>query len=490
MTTTEKIATAVTVSCLINSKLSIPDYQRAYTWKKKQVYRLLDDLKEAMDTNQQSYLVGTIIVFETDDNKHEIVDGQQRLTTLSLVLWLLKFNTLGLCSQTYSHSESQFNLTQNFLAIRDWIDKKELPEEKFKNFILNNVWFVRIKAPSQDEAFVFFDSQNSRGKPLEKYDLLKAHHLRYISDRNENIAESCTIFWEQIDKANRLKFLIDKLLGRTRTWSRKDYSEVDVLHEFKSQRVSNNSDGFYKLNHYQQPPVFDKWRYIDREIHDDDDGLELIYRDIDAWQGTKRIKFVSESKKYLPFQIMQPLEGGEQFFWFVEKYNQLHNELFNTENNIQPILFQKLHTALKSLCYNLGMAYVLEVYEACCLFYYDKFGNENLLEFSICVEHQLSILRFRQSTVQYASIAKFIREGDNIFSIINEAAFPEHIIRKILEKTEGRYKSIDKSIFEKGFRKEHFAKLYGNVGYYTKYDQHLRNFLVMKAKDKFKAQMQ
>lgn len=484
------IAKAINVSDLINSSLSVPVYQRPYTWKKSQVDQLLDDLKDAMDTKQQSYLVGSIIVYETTNRGTEIVDGQQRLTTLSLILWSLNYKELGLKNQIFNHKDSQKNITQNYTAIDEWIEKKEISKDEFKSFVLNNVWFVLIKAPSQDEAFVFFDSQNSRGKALEKYDLLKAHHLRYISDQNEKVAEECTIFWEQIDKSKKLGFLIYTLLGRTRMWSRKDYGQVDVLHEFKSQRISNNSDGFYKLNHYQQPPVFEKWRYIDREIHDDDDGLELIYRDIDAWQGTKRIKFVSDSKKYLPFQIMQPLEGGEQFFWFIAKYNQLHIDLFFNDNNNLPELFNKLHLRLKKMCYNLGMSYMLEVYEACCLFYYDKFGTEKLLEFVVCLEHDLSILRFRQQMVQKASISKFIREGDNIFSIINDAAFPEHIIRKILEKTEGRYKSIELSHINKGFRKDYFDTLYGIDGFYTKYQSQLCNLLVMKSKEKFKLQMQ
>lgn len=486
------IAKAKIVSELISTKLSIPEYQRPYSWRQKQIFQLLDDLKDAMDSKKNSYLIGTIIVYKPDDTKEEfeIVDGQQRLTTISIILFILNYPNSGINQQLYNHVESQNNIKLNYKLIKEWIDKKEIDFATFLKFILNNVCFVFIEAPSQDEAFVFFDSQNSRGKPLEKYDLLKAHHLRYISDSNEIVAKDCTVFWEKIDKSKKLSFLIYTLLGRTRIWSRKEYGEVDILHEFKSQRISNNPDGFYKLNRYQQPPVFDKWRYIDREIHDVDDGLELIYRDIDAWQGTKRIKFISDSKKFLPFQIMQPLEGGEQFFWFIEKYNQLHTELFNYENENIPKLFQKLHRTLTALSYNLGISYIIEVFEASCLFYYDKFGNDRLLEFSICLEHQLSILRFNKVSVQYASIDKFIREGDNVFAIINEAAFPEHIIRKILMKTEGRYKSIMASEIEKGIRKVFFENLYGENGYYTVNNKQLENYLVMKSKDKFKANLQ
>ncbi len=481
-----KIASGKKVSELINDCLTIPEYQRPYAWKPKQVIQLLDDLKESFEHKQDIYLIGTIIIYEFD-NKKEIVDGQQRLTTIAIILYALGYKKTGLSSQPYNHTESQTNLKANFKVIDEWLDKKEIDKKEFENFILHNIWFVHINAPTQDEAFVFFDSQNSRGKPLEKYDLLKAHHLRYISNSNEKLQTECTIYWEKIDKEKKLSFLINKLLGRTRMWSRGKYGEVDVLKEFKSQRSYRSSDGFYKLNQYQQPPIFSKWRYIDREKHDADDGLEFIYRNIDVWQGTKRLKFVSESKKYLPFQMMQPLEGGEQFFWFIEKYNQLYKELFGGGGNISQ-LFITLHRSLNILNYNSGVSYIIEVFEACCLFYYDKFGEEQLIEFAICAEHQLSILRFRQFSVQNASINKFIKEeGNNIVEFINEAAFPEHIIHKILDVTEGKYSKFNKEEIQKGIRNSYFNTLYGEKsGFYSKFHEELKQYSVIKIKVKFK----
>jgi hypothetical protein len=472
--TTQRIAKAVNVSELISANLSIPNYQRPYTWRDKHVLQLMDDLKEAYDSRNNgnsNYLIGTIIIYNTINNSgsYDIVDGQQRLTTLSLILIILDNSTsIGLGDQKYNHLDSQKNLKANYHLIKQWIEKKDIDKVAFRNYILGNVWFVQILAPSQDEAFIFFDSQNSRGKPLEKYDLLKAHHLRFISSNNENVAEECTIYWEKIDKSKRLGFLIDTILGRTRVWSRRGNGAVDVLEEFKSQRISNQSDGFYKLNKYHQPPLFEKWRFIDREEHDDDDGLELVFRDIDAWQGTKRLRFVSESKKYMPFHIMQPLEGGEQFFWFIEKYNQLYNDLFTQPVKEIPTLFTELHLCIKEIAnWNTGVYYILEVFESCGLFYYDKFGTEKLVEIACYFEHQLSILRFRQSTVQYASINKFIQEF-NLFAVISEAAFPEHIIRSIKNNTEGRYKFLLPEEMLYGVRKHYFEVLYGDHGFYSK----------------------
>ena len=486
------IASAKKISELIDNSnsLTIPIYQRPYTWKPKQVIQLLDDLKESFENTPSKpiYLIGTIIIFE-DKNEKQIVDGQQRLTTIALILYVLGYKDMGLFNQIYNHTESELNLKANYNTIKNWIKNKEIAPDEFKNFVLENIWFVLINAPSQDEAFVFFDSQNSRGKPLEKYDLLKAHHLRYISDSDEKVSKECTVYWEKIDKEKNLGFLINRLLGRTRIWSRGKYGEVDILEEFKSQRINKNNDGFYKLNQYQQPPIFSKWRYIDREKYDADDGLEFIYRDIDVWQGTKRLKFVSESKKYLPFQIMQPLEGGEQFFWYIEKYNQLYKELFTGREQI-PELFINLYKCFEDLSYNLGVTYIFEVFKACCLFYYDKFGSEQLVEFAICAEHQLSILRFRQSSVQNASINKFIREGNNIFEFINEAAFPEHIIRSILEATVGKYSQFKRDEKKNAIRNSYFDIFYQEKsGFYSKYQEQLNEYSIVKVKNKFKKEI-
>jgi Uncharacterized conserved protein len=115
----EKIAEKINVLGLINSKLSVPVYQRPYTWKKSQVFQLLDDLKDAMNTKQQSYLVGSIIVYNPTNEKTEIVDGQQRITTFSLILWSMDYKELGLKHQIFNHKESQKNIIQNYITINE-----------------------------------------------------------------------------------------------------------------------------------------------------------------------------------------------------------------------------------------------------------------------------------------------------------------------------------------------------------------------------------
>lgn len=72
----------------IFQKLHIPYYQRPYTWTTQNVNELIDDILEAINSGKENYLVGNIILHDNDENDEtlDIIDGQQRLTTLALII--------------------------------------------------------------------------------------------------------------------------------------------------------------------------------------------------------------------------------------------------------------------------------------------------------------------------------------------------------------------------------------------------------------------
>ena len=88
---------------IIEEKFEIPIYQRPYKWRKEHVIQLLDDLYENIYLKNDSiYRVGSIIIH--DDNKTQtknIVDGQQRLTTLSMILFFLNSDQKLLSNQNH-----------------------------------------------------------------------------------------------------------------------------------------------------------------------------------------------------------------------------------------------------------------------------------------------------------------------------------------------------------------------------------------------------
>jgi uncharacterized protein with ParB-like and HNH nuclease domain len=168
------------LSDLINVELTIPSYQRPYKWTSNNVIQLLNDIFENVIQNRKTYRIGSVILYEETEEENKkciknIVDGQQRLTTISILLHCLKENNGLLLRQYYKHQISKDNIIYNKRIIENWLSKiKEDNRNFFKNTILEKCEFVLFTVYQQDEAFQLFDSQNARGQSLKPYDLLKA----------------------------------------------------------------------------------------------------------------------------------------------------------------------------------------------------------------------------------------------------------------------------------------------------------------------------
>jgi len=418
---------------LNNTNLVIPYFQRPYTWTDKQVGPLLNDLFAADE--EMPIIMGGIIFHVNKENKIEIVDGQQRLVTLSIIAQLTGHEFVGsLHSIKFSHQTSKQNIRLNTVFIKKFIDKKGC-KQIVRSFA--NMRFISVYAPSLEEAFSFFDSQNTRGKRLEDYDILKAHHLRYIKD--DLLAQDCAVKWEKIekDKSIGMKLLIETLLARGRKWSRNEYREADVKKEFKSQRVVPVSASRYPINRYQQPPVFDSWKYDPLRK----DSMEFIFRPTDATYKVGSIVVNGSEISYLPFQINQAIEGGELFFWYTQKYYQLYQEVVQGKETKRSDYFKALLAALKNFNYNAGSNYVYEIFTGALLFYVDKFGYEMIDKAATYLFFCCYYLRFSKTAVQYNSVYKYIREpsGFNPFSIMQKAGYPDYIFRRCDDFLEGKY---------------------------------------------------
>jgi hypothetical protein len=442
---------------LLGLKLKIPKYQRPYRWGTNQIESLLSDIWENKKMKKDiPYMVGTVIL-HVDNEDNNIVDGQQRLTTLTLILYALgkDGDEMSLLNESFSPGI----IKKNYKYIDDWLNNNEIDRADFEKYILDKITFVIITTKDKDEAFVFFDSQNSRGKSLEQKDLLKAHHLRCVA--NDNIATESAKKWEKLDKKEKLTYLIGNILGRSRQRIRKEKEKsIDVLQEFRAQRVqsfSKKQDSSYKLSRYHQPPIFDSWG------PDDNGNWKLVFRDISPQQETGCLKITGDSEKFLPLQLMQPLEGGEQFFWYVQKYNILLNEELFNENFESSVLsgtiieiYKRINDAANR---SSGMRYIKDVFEASLLFYYDKFGEEDLEKFGLWLEHALLYLRYRQYLIKEATIRNYIIDEFNPFAIINEAAFPENCIYRMDDFIRGKYKKIDDDNYKRGIRKLYHEEL-------------------------------
>lgn len=181
----------------------IPLYQRAYAWGDKQLVQLIEDIHDVAD--DASYYIGALIV-SRQGNKFEVVDGQQRLTSLYLLLNCLGYevqNTLTFACRDKSNytlqniqeliqmNRSKLDMDriesgiQSGIKIlmqemqREGFDKDEFCEK------LSRVVVYRIEVPENTDLNRYFEIMNTRGEQLEQHDILKATLMSYLKDEKD-----------------------------------------------------------------------------------------------------------------------------------------------------------------------------------------------------------------------------------------------------------------------------------------------------------------
>jgi hypothetical protein len=379
-------------------KLTIPAYQRPYTWKVKHTLQLLDDIQESSNTQLATYRIGTVILHLDADLKLNIVDGQQRLTTLTLILDALGEQGMTLLSAEYSHELSRQNLFDNLKAVHEWLSGLgEKARHQFKDYLREHCEFVTIRIDELAEAFQFFDSQNSRGKPLDPPDLLKAFHLREMRADTEAEKLSCVVKWEAAIDQQILNSIIGTYLFRIRKWSRGDHAG-----QFTGEDIAE----FKGINFQQQPA----YPYLRPYLMND--AL------INQWSADPLWLSMGNPASY-PFQITQVILNGRRFFEMIHYYAQMHEQLFDGTVS-RP--FQEFFE--KNTCYpgssKNGDQYVKRMYKAIILLYFDRFGLEGFDAAYVFLYMWAYKLRMEKFSVRYLSINSYVHSSlDNLFQIIS-----------------------------------------------------------------------
>ena len=206
----------------------IPRYQRAYAWEEKEIEQLIDDICDDNDP-KRDYYIGSLIVArrKADDGvEYEVIDGQQRLTTIYLLLQCLldegyfsrgevsvgealSFDCRSKSNYTLAYIRSDARksegkeelLDQSILLAVDIIKKKLAREfgdrvEDQKKFVdrLKHVVLYRIEVPEHTDLNRYFEIMNTRGEQLEQHDILKARLMNYLDDACER--EAFARIWE------------------------------------------------------------------------------------------------------------------------------------------------------------------------------------------------------------------------------------------------------------------------------------------------------
>ncbi len=221
---------------LFSCNLNIPDYQRIYCWNDENIIQLWNSLNAMPD---KPYHLGAIILQKKDD-KYEIIDGQQRLVTLTLILRALGSSIrLPLLKQKFLSQEACDNIANAKYIIDNLCNSKD--GDWLKNNIEKNVIFtvLILNSSNLDLAYTFFSNQNSKGVKLSDYDILKAHHLRYIliEEQAEHLARKWNSLLQQMETPEQT--FMEKTLGvhlyRLRKWLRKHTCHENTIRPVKKE---------------------------------------------------------------------------------------------------------------------------------------------------------------------------------------------------------------------------------------------------------------
>ncbi|MBR3616726.1 MAG: DUF262 domain-containing protein [Bacteroidaceae bacterium] len=295
--------------------LCVPIYQRPYKWTARNAIQLLDDIIDAKNRNKERYRVGTLILHQTN-NRYDIVDGQQRAITFSLLLSALgEKNIAFLQQEIYDNEFNNHNIANNYNALYRRVGlKSEESElavehqremERLKEYIENRCELIVVITPDISEAFQFFDSQNARGKALYPHDLLKAYHLREMNDISEDETEKIVRGWEQVSQRGLADFF-GNYLYRIKEWV--NGNKATVLNE-------HNIHIFKGITRSARTPYAQFYKSA------------YCYADM---VNSSAMPFVSGTQNVNAFQLNTPVIAGKPFFEYTKHY---YNILKDIQNN-------------------------------------------------------------------------------------------------------------------------------------------------------------
>lgn len=270
----------------------IPRYQRNYSWKKDEIDTLIEDIEENRIYSPNSpYYVGTLIVSkhtnEAGKEVFETIDGQQRLTTFTLLFCLLKnlnidsFDRskldnfkLNLSFKSRKESDNYLNYIYSNLYSKedfsdtydiDLIEGYELLQTAidkisdincFVNYLLFNVKILRIEVPEYTDLNHYFEIMNTRGEQLEAHEYVKSILIEKFKDCQYEQRKFNTI-WENcsdIDKYVQLSFpagLRNKFFGDW--WDNfypKNYTNIDLRTITKDDETEESIDSILQNDDY------------------------------------------------------------------------------------------------------------------------------------------------------------------------------------------------------------------------------------------------
>lgn len=283
----------------VNGQYKIPIYQRNYAWKELQIRQLIQDIYDYAEDNEENnenkkkkYYIGTLVVRPDKGNTFEVIDGQQRLTTLSMLVAYLNNlqeskrteleNTITFqcrnastnsLNKIWKNQNSDYDATdpisvgyqilkKSFGDIKAKVSKN-VTDENYLKYLLEHVIIYRIPVPEDTDLNHYFEIMNTRGEQLEKHEILKARLLDVFGEEDSYKKKFLNEIWEAC--SNMGKYLPYDTLQSYES-VRKEAQLPKAQSESKNQTIEN--------------PTIEEIINSNRDIDNKDNSPEDRYRSI------------------------------------------------------------------------------------------------------------------------------------------------------------------------------------------------------------------
>ena len=239
-----------TIVEIFSGRYVIPLYQRNFAWRTDEIQQLLQDVYDAYKVYKQenagNYYIGSLVVIKRHNGDYEVIDGQQRLTVLSLIASFFSGDdklshtvlfydsrpdvqeffellcggnsdaAMALTAPTLFYLKEAYEFLQNAKVKNGSVEEAFYEVKGVADFFLNHVVLVRNEMPEDTDVAAYFEIMNNRGEQLQKHEIVKARMLGRIKDAdgaNGYDIDKQHLFAKIWDACSQMDVPIQRLFG-------------------------------------------------------------------------------------------------------------------------------------------------------------------------------------------------------------------------------------------------------------------------------------
>lgn len=287
----------------IEGEFFVPSYQRGYRWDESQVTALLNDVYE---NGEKPYCLQPIVVRKGDDSRYELIDGQQRLTTLFIIYKFMKtifpvvelkysliYETRNENQEFFDNMDDEENANSNidfyfihqaYRTVKNWFSAKDATQsiyivtdflKRFDNSV-KVIWY-ELQAADEKEAIALFTRLNIGRIPLTNAELVKALFLCQTDQVTKSKQMEISLQWDTIERElhdDDLWYFLTKKNAVTYA------TRIELLFDFMAGKGDDEREQFFTFLHFikQRENLLELW-----------DGILRYYYRLKEWYKNDKL---------------------------------------------------------------------------------------------------------------------------------------------------------------------------------------------------------